>query len=112
MGGVHLKKYVCPTCGKLFLHRSPMIAHIRTHKREEEHKNFPCTKCPKLFKTKKYLKKHILNVHEGPKEIQVEENTETIDDSKENNHLTKRLRKFVCPTCGKSFLKSYNLKLH
>ena len=60
--------------------RAKRLSARRKNKSEvKDHKNFACTKCPKLFKTKKYLKKHILNVHEGPKEIQVEESAETID---------------------------------
>merc|ERR1719510_1730008 len=56
---------------------------------EEEHTNSPCPMCPKLFKTKKYLKKHISMVHEGPKGLKMEESIENNDDSKENKPLNK-----------------------
>ena len=126
--GVHLKKFVCPTCGKFFLHPYNVLVHIRRahreNKSEKEPKKFPCSMCPKLFKTKKYLKKPISNVHEGPKEIQVEESTETIDDNFVHSKPVipekvtvkscemKIPRVFVCDTCDKYGFSQSKLKSH
>ena len=59
----HAAKVPCPDCGKL-VSSNNMTTHMRTH---DDTDPFKCDQCPKTFKFKRSLDKHILTAHEDQK---------------------------------------------
>ena len=59
--GVGEKKHKCGTCGKKYWNGYNLKIHM-----ESAHTNieYPCEKCPKIFKVKAYLQTHIRIVHD------------------------------------------------
>lgn len=61
-------KFICPECGKMYLYRMGLDAHIDAkHNKQGERKrdNFQCAFCPKVFWRPSVLNKHIERAH-GP----------------------------------------------
>lgn len=103
--------FVCEVCGKVFSHRSLMKSHMRIHstdrhtcefcakkfvhkihyqthlKRHSEERNFACENCPKSFKERRELARHIQIVHTAN-------------------------RPFQCDECNRSFALKYMLTRH
>ena len=77
-----INNVTCPNCGKGFLFTSQLKAHLTIHSKP----SFKCDLCPKLSKSKEYLKSHMLT------------------------HTNKTL--FSCQQCEKTFKREYTLKRH
>jgi len=109
------RKFGCPQCNKMFLHRGGLKAHLVVHTTERPLKcpdcektfkhqqsftqhilnhrdirNFPCSICLQTFKTSSYRNAHVLNVH-------------SCKDKEPS---------FQCPQCPKLFLTMNRLKVH
>ena len=77
-----INNVTCPTCGKGFLVISQLKAHLTMHSKP----SFKCDLCPKLSKSKEYLRSHMLT-----------HTNETV---------------FICEQCEKTFKREYTLKRH
>jgi len=85
---VHLgiKNYICgyPGCGEAYETHMLLVRHQR-----ENHTEFTCELCNKVFSTSQSLKQH-----------------------KQQSHVIENKELFSCAECGKSFTKKNNLKTH
>nr|CAD7425083.1 unnamed protein product [Timema monikensis] len=84
----HEKQHLCETCGKSFNTKTAMMEHVRVHLNDEDKEKFECDTCHTLYSSKNILKRHII-LHDKAKE-----------------------KKYACETCGKTFFKLPNLRLH
>lgn len=76
-----------------------------TNQPEKEHKGFICDTCGKTFKSKSYIKHHILKVHKNQKNLVKKESNSNKKNSKQNNSLKtdEKHKSKLCSICGKSF---------
>nr|CAD7610345.1 unnamed protein product [Timema genevievae] len=84
----HEKQHLCETCGKSFKIKTAMMEHLRVHLNDEDKEKFECDTCHTLYSSKNILKRHMI-LHDKAKE-----------------------KKYACETCGKTFFKLPNLRLH
>ena len=68
---------LCPICAK---ETKNLTSHMRDMHPKDGEDQFPCTDCDKVFHSKRYLRKHIQNLHKG---------------------------KLICPYCSKLCTKSH-----
>nr|XP_023012591.1 zinc finger protein 664-like isoform X1 [Leptinotarsa decemlineata] len=61
---VATKKFVCPLCSKTYTANNKLQKHIRSHDGERP---FKCPECTKCFADKSYVKTHLRNAHNIPK---------------------------------------------
>nr|CAD7397052.1 unnamed protein product [Timema poppensis] len=84
----HEKRHLCETCGKSFNIKTAMMEHVKVHLNDEDKEKFECDTCHTLYSSKNILKRHMI-LHDKAKE-----------------------KKYACETCGKTFFKLPNLRLH
>ncbi|OXA41533.1 Zinc finger and SCAN domain-containing protein 10, partial [Folsomia candida] len=84
------EKLICQICGASLTNQRYLDDHIFNWHTKQ--RNFPCPKCPKIFKLDKYLEKHVKKKHPP--------------GSKETS------RDYACPQCDKGFPSSLSLQRH
>lgn len=105
--------FTCETCHKKFLLRSYFLAHQRIHSKANM-KVFPCSLCPKTFKSKQNLIDHE-TCHLGLKYYKCEVCGKSFTTK---THLDYHLRahsqidQFSCNVCNKLFKTKNYLKIH
>ena len=107
------KKYVCSfrNCKKLFLTKSILLAHLRTHYKI---KPYICNHCSKLFNEKGNLKTHI-RVHTGERPFKCkicQKSFKASGQLKEHIISHTGLKTFQCPYCNKKYKRKGILKDH
>ena len=90
------------------------LENLRTHLDE---KPFICKECPKKFEKTRYLKEHILFVHQstGEKSIVCDQCSKKISRSNFSKHLETHItneKAHLCYYCAKSFALDRYLKQH
>lgn len=103
----------CGQCGKMLKSAVTLRSHIRIC-HQPPTQSFPCTLCPKRFRSKGNLIKH-QNKHTNEKSYKcdicpaVYKYPEQLSKHKtEHEHG----RRYVCGECQKTFIKEYDLKKH
>ncbi|XP_063618278.1 zinc finger protein 85-like isoform X2 [Cydia splendana] len=102
----------CATCGRRFISRSTLAAHMTSH---TEGHAFECHVCQKKFRYKHVVLTHIRQVHEKERNYQCEFCSKAcFSKSLLNEHLRTHTdeRPFKCEDCGKAFTWSSTLKSH
>lgn len=111
-----LIKFQCTVCEKSFSTSYNYKQHIGTHFADQQ--KFHCKDCNMSFAWKSTLNKHIANNHrpDGPQKFACDICKKIYNTSSQVNEHVKRdhlkQRNHVCPQCGKSFFKKYDLKIH
>ncbi|XP_058120909.1 zinc finger protein 721-like [Anopheles ziemanni] len=115
MGKVHLKKdIICEECNKPFTKFS-----IEKHKRAVHGATFTCENCPKTFKTRFSLERHMEghNVEQqGPATVSCTLCNSVLKDEYNLKTHMKRIHAeqtpATCKTCGKTFKSKHSLYTH
>ncbi|XP_066587147.1 zinc finger protein 91-like [Prorops nasuta] len=110
------KRFQCKVCNKVFSSGYNYKQHIGTH--FMDHQRFKCKDCGISFAWKSTLNKHIANNHrpDGPQKFvcdicpKVYTTLSQVNEHVKRDHLKQR--NHVCPHCGKSFFKKFDLKTH
>ena len=107
------KTYDCTECGKSFRDPSALKHHLKTHM---EVRPFPCAACPKSFGSKTQLENH-QRIHTGEKPFLCNMcgrcfvTKGQLKSHKLNRHVGVKYQKcHLCPECGQSFVKEFDLK--
>ncbi len=111
---------ICPKCGKDFLSRRSLKAHLMAV--HETERPFSCPHCDMTYGYNKLLLKHIEKVHTQPAFIEDDQIPETIDPRLTEEFSLHTLvgldysaeRELCCPVerCGRRFTRSYDLDRH
>ncbi|XP_063380556.1 zinc finger protein 98-like [Cydia fagiglandana] len=102
----------CPTCGRRFISRSMLAAHMISH---TEIHAFECHVCQKKFRSKHYVLTHIRQVHEKERNYQCEFCSKAFfSKALLNEHLRIHTyeRPYKCEDCGRAFTGSSAWKKH
>ncbi|XP_039890159.1 zinc finger protein with KRAB and SCAN domains 8-like isoform X1 [Simochromis diagramma] len=105
------KPYLCSTCGKVFNYKSKLVVHTRVHTGE---KPYSCSICGKAFLLRSLLTTHF-RVHTGEKPYSCSTCGKVFaSNSKMNAHRRVHTseKPYPCMTCGKTFKSTSNLKIH
>ncbi|XP_011707097.1 PREDICTED: zinc finger protein 484-like isoform X1 [Wasmannia auropunctata] len=110
------KKFQCLVCKKAFSTAYNYKQHIGIHFTDQQ--KFHCKDCGVSFAWKSTLNKHIANNHSsnGPQKFvceicpKVYSTLSQVNEHVKRDHLKQR--NHVCPHCGKSFFKRFDLKTH
>ena len=113
---ITLKRFCCTVCGKAFSTAYNYKQHIGTHFADQQ--KFHCKDCGMSFAWKSTLNKHIMNNHslDAPQKFVCDICPKVYSTSSQVNEHVKRdhlkVRNHVCQTCGKTFFKRFDLKIH
>ncbi|XP_025269532.1 zinc finger protein 91-like [Camponotus floridanus] len=110
------KRFCCSVCNKTFSTAYNYSQHIGIHFTDQQ--KFHCKDCGISFAWKSTLNKHILNNHssDGPQKFiceicpKVYSTLSQVNEHVKRDHLKER--NHVCQTCGKTFFKRFDLKIH
>ncbi|XP_029159183.1 zinc finger protein 226-like [Nylanderia fulva] len=111
-----LKKFHCSVCNKTFSTAYNYKQHMGIHFADQQ--KFHCKDCGMSFAWKSTLNKHIMNNHslDGPQKFvcnicpKVYSTLSQVNEHVKRDHL--KVRDHVCLTCGKTFFKRFDLKIH
>ncbi|XP_030755663.1 putative zinc finger protein 840 isoform X3 [Sitophilus oryzae] len=94
--------YTCSTCSYKTTSNYRLNKHKKTHLAPEERQFFACAHCPRKFKIKESLRKHLYNYHIGS----------SLNKHK-NIHLAPEERQFfACAHCPRKFKIKKTLRKH
>ncbi|KAF7994941.1 hypothetical protein HCN44_004413 [Aphidius gifuensis] len=110
------QKFECTVCNKYFTTMSNLKQHTGTHFADQQ--KFKCQKCDVSFAWKSTLNKHIASNHrpDGPQKFvceicpKVYNTFSQVNEHVKRDHLKER--NHICPECGKTFFKKFDLKSH
>lgn len=110
------KEFHCYVCQKTLSSKYNFTQHMGIH--YVNHQRFHCKECDISFAWKSTLNKHNESTHrpEGRQSYvcnicpKVYNNLSQVNEHIKRDHLKER--KHVCPLCGKSFFKKFDLKSH
>ncbi|XP_072757753.1 uncharacterized protein [Anoplolepis gracilipes] len=113
---ITLKNFHCSVCNKTFSTAYNYKQHIGIHFTDQQ--KFHCKDCGISFAWKSTLNKHIVNNHslDGPQKFvcdicpKVYSTLSQVNEHVKRDHLKQR--DHVCQTCGKTFFKRFDLKIH
>ncbi|KAH9504326.1 PR domain zinc finger protein 10 [Bulinus truncatus] len=106
------KYYDCPLCHEDF----DVVSSLRDHavKHMDEHGQYPCRSCSKVFEDFTVLKKHIKGFH-SDRVLECPECSKPFPRvDKLRLHMLRHTshREFMCETCGRQFKRKDKLKEH
>lgn len=106
--------YTCPQCNVHFEHKKDVLVHQSIHSGKE----LKCNVCNKLFRSMKFLKRHI-KTHMITKPHICKTCNKGFTESSalckhmKQHHLREpRDKKYICDECGQRFTDQYYLTLH
>ncbi|XP_051174541.1 zinc finger protein 436-like [Leptopilina boulardi] len=110
------KEFHCYVCEKTLSSKYNFTQHMGIH--YANHQRFHCKECDISFAWKSTLNKHNDSIHrpEGRQSYvcnicpKVYNNLSQVNEHIKRDHLKER--KHICPLCGKSFFKKFDLKSH
>ncbi|XP_061730077.1 zinc finger protein 845-like [Cydia pomonella] len=105
-------KFICDICGKKFLYRNAIEAHMIDH---AEFNKFICETCGRGFKRLFNLKCHVSNRHIKHAPVKCSHCDRTFkSDFTLQNHLrfVNKEKPYSCPVCTKGFPSEVTLKNH
>ncbi|KAG5896664.1 hypothetical protein JTB14_021307 [Gonioctena quinquepunctata] len=106
--------YICEICGKAY----KTIGQLRVHGQNHENKVFLCSKCPKVFKMKIGLSRHVKYTHgEGLDKLwscKVCGKLFKVSGALKSHYCQTHLRDgpLKCEVCGQGFFRTDYLKRH
>ncbi|CAH2062197.1 unnamed protein product, partial [Iphiclides podalirius] len=100
----HYSSYICYECGDTFLAASRLNKHVEVHNVGR----YPCDGCGKVFKLRKYMKKHYDLVHGSEQKIRCLYCPERFFGTfQRHQHVLdshpERVKVIACEICGKTF---------
>lgn len=109
----HYPSYLCDICGQAYLNKSSLLRHVAIHTL----KRYPCKLCQKSYANSSALNQHVKRTHEGRESYACQLCPKRFSSySARNKHRTEDhgipARTYVCPSCGKIFLRSSRLSVH
>ena len=108
--------FKCEICQKSFINKTALYNHNKNiHPNDFDQQQHPCSFCDKIFKCKNTLYIHNRKFHTNWTCEWCEEKFDLRKNLKEHilsQHKEKSKEKLQCSSCGKSFGKLFNLKLH
>lgn len=109
--GKRPEMFPCPECGKTYLQRSRLKAHMKAHSQE---KPFSCQYCPSSFKTQRNLRMHVVQ-HTSEKNLQCPQcELKFYHEKHLKDHIRRhnRTQSFACELCPKMFSYRSGLNEH
>ncbi|PSN44905.1 hypothetical protein C0J52_06186 [Blattella germanica] len=127
------KQYKCPSCSRMYVKKINLDIHIRTHhslrgiNRLENNrlifhniegssftapvKQYKCPSCSRTYVKKYNLDVHI-RTHHSFRGVNRQENSQSIFGNIEGSSITAPVKQYKCPSCSRTYVKKYNLKIH
>lgn len=106
------KELACPHCPRIFIHRTSLLYHVRSHTGRRPHQ---CEVCGKSFFAKNALKVH-MRMHSGDKPYKCETCGRCFrqwgDLKYHVTSLHSTQKQYQCEFCGKDFARKYSLIVH
>ena len=106
-----LNRFVCHVCGIVFLAKSSLKHHIRTHADTK----FQCEQCNRVFTHPQTLRRHVLNAHNRPEKCTCTICGRQFGSAysvKRHQMLHTGEKPFQCDKCGRGFVQKVDLRVH
>ena len=108
---IHLEKYNCDQCGKLFVDSKRLKAHRQHHKEKDQQ----CHMCERMFRNQFRVNEHIAVKHELKMDHECEKCHRKYPTQYRLNEHTKGVhgpKQFMCDICCKGFKTNHHLNQH